>query len=308
MQECFEKWIIIGILINSLLAVLAISCLFLLAVLPFIFTFLSEQFILNYDFIIPFTDPNELSGFIINYTFQTGLIMVGCIGFAGAANIVVNFTLHLSSFFECSEIYLNQLDDIPNDYRNKCFQEEKVFKRLINIYNLNNKFLESFEMSFQFYHFFDLGLSMMAIVVCIYGLTLVRKVLRKKNQYFDLTTCSHVPFFSVMLFHLVYWHWYLIFFPCFCGEILDRRMASFNDFIDKIPWYKLSVREQKTLQIIMIFSQRSKSISYFLGPFNLASFIEVWFFLIERFEFIQLNFQICKNIYSYVLALKTLDT
>lgn len=194
-QECFEKWIIIGISINSFFGVLAVSCFFLLAVLPFIFTFVSDQFVLNYDFIIPFTDPNELSGFIINYTFQTSLIMVGCIGFAGAANVVVNFILHLSSFFECSEIYLNQLDDIRNYYKYKCCQVEIVFKGLINIHNINKKFLENFEMSFQFYHFFDLALSTLAIVVCIYGLFLVRKY-KQEIQRFILIQLLAVTFLS----------------------------------------------------------------------------------------------------------------
>lgn len=176
MQKRFKKWVMIGFHLNLFVGMISILSIVCLALLPLVFTLYNNQFILNYDFIIPFSNPEVTSGFVMNYLFQTFLIMLGVIGFAGSAAVIVNFILHSAAFFDCSEVYLTELKTTLTspDVLNTKDKLSAILGSLIEIHNLNYNFIETFESCFLFYHMLDIGFSILTIVICIFGLTLVR--------------------------------------------------------------------------------------------------------------------------------------
>lgn len=207
MQKRIEKWIMIGFHLNLFVAIVSILSIVFLALLPLIFTLYKNQFILNYDFIVPFSNPEVLSGYVINFLFQTFLIMLGVFGFSGSAAIIVNFILHSAAFFDCSEVYLTELTTAltSGNLLNTRDKLRFILESLIEFHNINYNFIDTFESVFLFYHMFDIGFSILTIVICIFGLTLVRKIriLKSIHEYSIFLIFSHLHFFSVTYFHQV---------------------------------------------------------------------------------------------------------
>lgn len=172
MQMRFEKWILICFHFNLLALVLSVFAILCLTSFPLIFTLYNNRFILNYDFIIPFSNPDILSGYVVNYLFQSVLIILGVIGFAGSSTVVVNFIIHSAALFHCSEIYVKELKDVLKNH-NQTKNTDRLLKNIIEIHNSNYNLIKTFESCFKFYHLLDLSFSVITIVFCIFGLTLV---------------------------------------------------------------------------------------------------------------------------------------
>lgn len=59
------------------------------------------------------------------------------------------------------------------------------------------------------------------------------------------------------------------------GSVLETKADGLLRKLQTISWNKLSVNEQKDLQMLILYAQRFGTITWFLMPLNLASFIEV---------------------------------
>lgn len=69
----------------------------------------------------------------------------------------------------------------------------------------------------------------------------------------------------------------IIAFPCALGSMLETKADIFTRKLKLISWQKLTIKEQKAIQLVIIFAQKFGVITWFLMPLNLRSLIEVTF-------------------------------
>lgn len=67
---------------------------------------------------------------------------------------------------------------------------------------------------------------------------------------------------------------------CSVGTIVEVKNDILCDAVYENSWYLLSIKNRKKLLVILIASQRMKSLSFCdIAPVNVSSFLEVKYFL-----------------------------
>ena len=66
-----------------------------------------------------------------------------------------------------------------------------------------------------------------------------------------------------------------IFIPCLVGTILTVKGDDYYDEICKISWHTMSLRDQKSISLMISAATKSKDFSFGLMKLNLESFLEV---------------------------------
>lgn len=178
MRKCFENWIMIGFYAETILSFLFFTVLIFFITYP-AFVYLIFGFITSIcPLVMPFTDDQSIYGFTLNYLLQAVLASMAILGSLAAIMDVVIFVVHFLAFFESLEIMLKILQKtILNPTGENSKERLRVLKKLALGHNWCYEYLDNFENCFQFYHLCDIASAIFGTVICLYGVTTVRKSL-----------------------------------------------------------------------------------------------------------------------------------
>lgn len=104
------------------------------------------------------------------------------------------------------------------------------------------------------------------------------------EQTFSLIFLLQVTFFPGYVILVI--DVFQLFVPCLVGTVLLVKGDEFYADICKLTWNEMSLRDQKSINIMLSFAKTSKTVSFGLMKLNLESFLEIF-----------------KNIYSYFTVL-----
>lgn len=176
MRKCFENWIMIGFYAETILSFLFFTVLIFFITYPAFVYLIFGYVTMICPLVMPFTDDHSIHGFTLNYLIQAVMVAMAILGSLAAIMDVVIFVVHFLAFFESLEIMLKTLQKtilIPTEKNSK--ERLRVLKKIALGHNWCYEYLDNFENCFQFYHLCDIASAIFGTVICLYGVTTVRK-------------------------------------------------------------------------------------------------------------------------------------
>ena len=131
------------------------------------------------------------------------------------------------------------------------------------------------ENMFVIYYLIEIGSLVFQVTVTLFAVVSVRfeiyhYCLRNIIIMLFLLQVTFFPGYVIILIDV-----FQLFVPCLVGTVLLVKGDEFYDDICKLSWNTMSLRDQKSISIMLSFAKTSKTVSFGLMKLNLESFLEV---------------------------------
>ncbi|ETN58060.1 carboxylesterase [Anopheles darlingi] len=139
-------------------------------ILPAVVSFFLEDLILPFGFILPFANPEETTGYVVNYIFQT-IISYYYYGISAGSDIAIIYNLLTASGqLDCLMALVEELNDqlaqgiAPTAIRRKILQ-------IIQLHQFHREYLKKLTKFLYLYHVGAIGSTIFSIIISVLGFT-----------------------------------------------------------------------------------------------------------------------------------------
>lgn len=213
-----------------------------------------------YILFLPYESPVSLNWFL-NYCFQFCLAFVGCSSFYALLSIMLYIMNHTCWAFddliilvdECNSTAQN-LDPSDNSL------QDSVGKQLKTIVEKSCKILEWQEEArnlFKFVFFVDFTMQSFMSALCLVTLAT------------DIKASSFI--YTMLVFIMTQ-----LLTNCWMGERTIGKIGMLTSAIYDLPWYLMSAKQRKKVQMILIMSQNMRGFNGIFKEVNMETFQAVW--------------------------------
>ncbi|CAG9798549.1 unnamed protein product [Chironomus riparius] len=256
-SKSFKKWLIVAC--NAIFVVIVLFAIggTLILVYPAIVYILTGKRILHFGFILPFINPDTVSGYLINDLHHILQFYITINGLFTTLNMTILIVVVALAKYETLCVLIDQLNDliILNVQNQKKIKE--IFVEIVQEHVKLLEYLTFFNENFSLYY-----------LVEIFSVGFQTTV--------TLFTCSvdihFLPGYPILVVDL-----FQIFAPCLLSTILEVQCNNFFDKLVELTWIKLPIAKQKTVLIMMLQAQRKKSIRCGMTELNLRAFLMLKF-------------------------------
>ncbi|XP_039431343.1 putative odorant receptor 83c [Culex pipiens pallens] len=233
---------------------------FLLAMGPFLYSLMAGKKALSFGFWIPYLDRFSWPGYLCNVVMQVIMTLFICSENLGAD--VLHFMTMMSSRTQVDMlmIKLRSIKSSDLDMRDK-------LKEIIIRHQEHLEFVATVEMIYR--SFFFVIFSTLGATLCL--------------SLYAVATLGWVAGCIPCMFII-----YEMFVYCFLATILETKEDELQQEIYKVPWYQLSISDQKSLRIVLGATQQPVCLTLIFYPLSMPTFVDVM-----------------KTIYSYLTLLLT---
>ncbi|XP_053670819.1 uncharacterized protein LOC128721122 [Anopheles nili] len=218
--------------------------------------FLADR-ILPFGFVLPFTNADTLAGYLLNYNLHVLMSVYYWIITVGSDITTIYNLLTAYGQLDVLMIIIEEL----NEQLDRGESPEVIRSKIIEIIQQHQHHRAYMQQLVDFlnpYHFVTLGSTVPTMVISVLGFVLL-----------DWYPGAVIVFLgSVQIFYI-----------CFLGTSLEIKTDALTLKVGAINWNKLTVRDMKYLNLVLVMTQTPKVLAVAMLPLNITAFLKIHKFI-----------------------------
>ncbi|XP_038104508.1 odorant receptor 67d isoform X1 [Culex quinquefasciatus] len=224
-------------------------------VLPFAVYWWTEQKVLPFGVILPFTDPDTMEGYQLNYLYQVSCIAWTPPGLTATQNMYFALVFNICIQYDVLQLKLEDLDKLIEDTAEYSVIQQKLVE-IIHCQQHLSAFVTEIERIFAVQMFIEISSMAMQIVVILFV------------EHIDLWIPGYLAII-VATFQL------LIF--CALGTFISIKADLFAESVYNVSWHQIRIPEQQSIKFMMAKSQQSLLLTFGgMLPLDMNLFLSVY--------------------------------
>ncbi|XP_001662985.3 putative odorant receptor 83c [Aedes aegypti] len=214
----------------------------LTAIMPLILFLWNGEKILPFGVILPFTDPNSVDGYQLNYLYQISCMLWTPPGLTASQNMYFALVFNICIQYDLLILKLQALDELICQNKGE-IHDIKIRSKIIDIIESQQRldnFVTTLEELYATQVFIEVGSNALQIVMTLFV------------QHIDMW----MPGYLILLIAT-----FQLFVSCFLGTLIDIKSELFTKAVYDISWHKMGKENQKTLKFMLAKSQCSLQLS-----------------------------------------------
>ncbi|XP_038104467.1 odorant receptor 67d [Culex quinquefasciatus] len=228
-------------------------------IVPIISSAASGEKTLPFGFYIPFLDHTSSPGFTCNFIIHVTLtVYVLCSGY-GADCI---YLIAMASSFTQIDVLMSALRELTTEIEAKKSDVGECLNQIIVRHQEHLKYLGTLESVFRIY--FLVNFVSLALTLIL--------------SWYAAIVLSWYQGYGFILFIS-----YGLFFGCFLGTLLAMKSEQLERAIYDVPWYKMSLANQKSMKFLLNSAQQPVSMTFIFYKLDVPTFLQMYKMIYSTF-------------------------
>ncbi|XP_062538466.1 putative odorant receptor 83c [Armigeres subalbatus] len=210
--------------------------------LPLIIFFINGSRILPFGVVLPFTDPESVEGYRINYIYQVSCALWTPPGLTASQNMYFALVFNVCIQYDLLILKLRDLDDLIN-HNDDGMPDADIHQKIIDIIQRQQQLI-----------------NFVTNIEKLYAKPTLIEVVSNGLQIVMTLFVLHVDFWMPGYFIMIIATFQLL-LSCFLGTLIDMKSELFTKEIYNLSWNLMKTSDQKTLKFMLAKSQRSLMLS-----------------------------------------------
>uniref|UniRef100_A0A182G048 Uncharacterized protein n=2 Tax=Anopheles albimanus TaxID=7167 RepID=A0A182G048_ANOAL len=222
-------------------------------IVPAIGSFFLGDLLLPFGFILPFANPQETTGYVVNYFFQT-IMSYYYYGISAGSDIAIIYNLLTASGqLDCMMALIEELNDQLTQGAAPAAIRRKIVQ-IIQLHQFHREYMNKLMHFLYLYHVGAIGCTIFSIIISVLGFVLLRWY----------TGIMLGVLASLQLFYI-----------CFLGTCLEIKTDELIATVGAIKWDRLSRVEMKNMNLMLTITQNPKLLLLVSTPLNINTYLQV---------------------------------
>ncbi|CAO1305632.1 unnamed protein product [Diamesa serratosioi] len=242
-KNVLEQNVIYTCIAGSILIPLYSMSGVLMFIYPIIYYMVFGEKILHFGFLLPFIDWQSHLGYSLNFMHHTLQICIVMSAWLFTNWQYVIFITNAFGQYDSLKILLHELNDLSTANVNGC-NDREIKKYINDIAKMHIElisFLSFMENMFIYYYLIEIGSLVFQVTVTL----------------FAVVSVTFIPGYVILVIDV-----FQLFVPCLVGTVLVVKGDEFYADICKLTWNSMSLRDQKSINIMLCFAKKSKTVSF----------------------------------------------
>ncbi|XP_039441223.1 odorant receptor 67d-like [Culex pipiens pallens] len=223
--------------------------------LPFAVYWWTGQKVLPFGVILPFTDPDTMEGYQLNYLYQVSCIAWTPPGLTATQNMYFALVFNICIQYDVLQLKLEDLDVLIKDTAEYSVIQQKLVE-IIHCQQHLSAFVTEIERIFAVQMFIEISSMAMQIVVILF----VEHIGLWIPGYLAILVAT----FQLLIF-------------CALGTFISIKADLFAESVYNVSWHQIRIPEQQSIKFMMAKSQQSLLLTYGgMLPLDMNLFLSVY--------------------------------
>ncbi|KAL9695385.1 hypothetical protein quinque_014670 [Culex quinquefasciatus] len=219
------------------------------------YTRMLKQCVLPFGVILPFTDPDTIEGYQLNYLYQVSCIVWTPPGLTATQNVYFALVFNLCIQYDVLKLKLEDLDKLIRDGA----EYDTIREKLVEIINWQRHlvdFIAEIDRNFTVQTFVEISSVAMQMVIVLFVL------------HIDVWLPGYMVIFVAS---------FQLFVLCILGAMIEIKSDIFTEQIYGIAWHRMRTPEQKMVQFMLAKAQYTMQLTYGgMLPLNMNLFVTIY--------------------------------
>ncbi|XP_001869386.2 putative odorant receptor 83c [Culex quinquefasciatus] len=211
--------------------------------------------VLPFGVILPFTDPDTIEGYQLNYLYQVSCIVWTPPGLTATQNVYFALVFNLCIQYDVLKLKLEDLDKLIRDGA----EYDTIREKLVEIINWQRHlvdFIAEIDRNFTVQTFVEISSVAMQMVIVLFVL------------HIDVWLPGYMVIFVAS---------FQLFVLCILGAMIEIKSDIFTEQIYGIAWHRMRTPEQKMVQFMLAKAQYTMQLTYGgMLPLNMNLFVTIY--------------------------------
>ncbi|EDS29141.1 odorant receptor [Culex quinquefasciatus] len=211
--------------------------------------------VLPFGVILPFTDPDTIEGYQLNYLYQVSCIVWTPPGLTATQNVYFALVFNLCIQYDVLKLKLEDLDKLIRDGA----EYDTIHEKLVEIINWQRHlvdFIAEIDRNFTVQTFVEISSVAMQMVIVLFVL------------HIDVWLPGYMVIFVAS---------FQLFVLCILGAMIEFKSDIFTEQIYDIAWHRMRTPEQKMVQFMLAKAQYTMQLTYGgMLPLNMNLFVTIY--------------------------------